>query len=33
MGLLKKYFRYYDKYHTTPSMEILLKVELQKCGK
>ena len=28
-GLLKKYLSYYDKYHTTPSLDIL-KVELQK---
>ena len=29
--IIKEILRYYDKYHTTPSMEILA-VELQKCG-
>ena len=28
-GQLKKLLKYYDKYHTTPSLEVL-KVELQK---
>jgi replicative DNA helicase len=29
--IIKEILKYYDKYHTTPSMEILA-VELQKCG-
>ena len=29
--VIKEVLKYYDKYHTTPSMEILA-VELQKCG-
>ena len=29
--IIKEVLKYYDKYHTTPSMEILA-VELQKCG-
>ena len=29
--IIKEILRYYDKYHTTPSMETLA-VELQKCG-